>query len=89
MARAKVTILQRKDGTVLRHLGKRWEYLSPLFGEWLRVLRPTNKEILEMQPYPAALNVPDVFDQKFIQQHEVRALPDDKSSEVLDAASLS
>lgn len=65
-----VTMLQRPDGSVMRVIDGRWEYLSPLFGEWLSTFTPTRGEQELMQPYPAAINVPDSMRQEFIHQSE-------------------
>lgn len=51
---------QKLDGTVLRHTTPdQWEYLSPLFGEWITCLTPTPIEVFH---YPRNLEIaPDVL----------------------------
>lgn len=52
----KAKLWQKVDGTVLRQTEfGAWEYLSPLFGEWLNVFGPNKTEI---EPYPRNLNIP-------------------------------
>jgi len=49
-------LYQRIDGTVYRlHEDGRWEYLSPLFGEWLEVFGQLDNG--ELQRYPRNLEV--------------------------------
>lgn len=47
-------IYQRVDGTVYwKHEDGRWQYLSPLFGEWLDVFEQINSD--EFEKYPRNL----------------------------------
>lgn len=66
----RIALLQRQDGTVLRKIDEQWQYLSPLFGEWLIIFTPTQSEINSMMPYPSAINVPKIYGQEFIHLHE-------------------
>lgn len=44
-------IYQRLDGTVYwKHEDGRWQYLSPLFGEWLDVFDPPDDGSLKRYP---------------------------------------
>ncbi len=48
-------IYQREDGTVFwLHENHKWQYLSPLFGEWLDVWDQPDDG--RMQKYPRNLN---------------------------------
>lgn len=48
-------LYQRRDGSVLKFReNNSWQYLSPLFGEWLDMFRPLDSDIA---PYPRNLNV--------------------------------
>ena len=48
---------QKLDGTVLQERPEGWFYLSPLFGEWLPIFKPTEEELRRLKPYPANLEI--------------------------------
>ncbi len=48
---------QKLDGTIYRERADGWDYLSPLFGEWLPVFNPGELDKKEMLPYPRNLDV--------------------------------